>query len=413
MQKRISLIPILGILIVGATTLPAQNSTNSPYTRYGYGDLANPSFGAGRSMGGVGIGLRSSKQINPMNPASYSSMESLTFLFDFGASFQRSWYKDGVNKQKNFNGNVEYVAMQFPLAKRIAMNAGVRPYSHVGYLFEETKQSDDGLYYREVFEGTGGLNQLYAGLSIALWKKRLSVGSNINYLFGSITHTATTEYGSSNSTQVINANMVKVNDAIFDFGVQYVHPLSRTDRIVGGMTFTPNKRLKNRAYETILNSSEVVKSDTLTGIAYDVPAGYGLGFSYVKDDKFVAAADVSYQGWSKASFPKETFNNRAKIAAGFEYIPNLYNGPYYNRIRYRVGASYTNSYIKAKGYGYKEYSATAGMGFPLFDYLSFVNFSLEYVKVQPNLKTMINENYFRVTLSFTFNERLFYIERMK
>ena len=50
--------------------LMAQNNTNSPYTRFGYGDLGERSFGAGRAIGGVGYGLRSPKQINPMNPAS-------------------------------------------------------------------------------------------------------------------------------------------------------------------------------------------------------------------------------------------------------------------------------------------------------------------------------------------------------
>ena len=72
MQKRINLIIVSGILLFSSTSMMAQNGTNSPYTRYGYGELANRSFGAGRSMGGVGIGLRSSRQINPMNPASYS-----------------------------------------------------------------------------------------------------------------------------------------------------------------------------------------------------------------------------------------------------------------------------------------------------------------------------------------------------
>ena len=111
----------------------AQNNTNSPYTRFGYGELADRSFGAGRAMGGIGYGLRSSKQINPMNPASYSSMDSLTFLFDFGASGQLSWYNDGTNNQKNISGNVEYIAMQFPVCRRVALSFGLLPYSYVGY----------------------------------------------------------------------------------------------------------------------------------------------------------------------------------------------------------------------------------------------------------------------------------------
>ena len=415
MQKRISLLIIIGLMLFEASRLPAQNSTNSPYTRYGYGDLANRSFGAGRSMGGIGIGLRSSKQINPMNPASYSCMDSLTFLFDFGASFQASFYNDGTNRQNNWNGNVEYMAMQFPLLKRLAMSVGLMPFSHVGYSFGEAKTSSEGQLYTESFEGIGGLNQLYAGLSIELWKKRLSVGANINYLFGSITHTAVTDYISSNTSRITGINMMKLNDATFDFGLQYVQPVSKTDNLTVGLIYNPKKRMNNVNYETITNGTDVLLDDTVTWKAYDFPAGYGAGLSYVRENKFIAAVDVSFQEWSKASFNglTEQFSNRTKISGGFEYIPNLFSRPYLNRTRYRAGLSYSNAYIQVRGYGYKELGATFGAGFPMSDSRSFVNFSLEYVKIAPDIKTMINENYFRITLSYTFNEFWFFKRKVE
>ena len=126
-----------------------QNNTSSPYTRLGYGDLADRSFGAGRAMGGVGIGLRSPKQINPMNPASYSCMDSLTFIFDFGASFQSARYSDGTNKYKNLNGNIEYLAVQFPITRWLAMSAGLLPYSFVGYKFGQVLE-ENGLQYTNI-----------------------------------------------------------------------------------------------------------------------------------------------------------------------------------------------------------------------------------------------------------------------
>ena len=177
---KINKLLIASILILTQLSLAAQNNTNSPYTRFGYGELADRSFGAGRAMGGVGFGLRSSKQINPMNPASYSCMDSLTFLFDFGASGQLSWFDDGINKQHNINGNVEYIALQFPLHERIAMSVGILPYSYVGYSFGAVRTNSDGSNYVESFNGSGGLNDLYAGLSIDIWKKRLSVGANVS-----------------------------------------------------------------------------------------------------------------------------------------------------------------------------------------------------------------------------------------
>jgi hypothetical protein len=410
MQKRIKRMLVSGLLSFSVFTLTAQNSTNSPYTRYGYGELANRSFGASRSMGGVGIGLRSSRQINPMNPASYSCMDSLTFLFDFGASAQLSWYNDGTNKQNNVNGNVEYMAMQFPLHRQIAMSVGLLPFSHVGYNFNSINTSD-GQIYQETFSGTGGLNQLYAGLSMDIWKKRLSLGANINYLFGSIHHQAITSYNSSNATTVTNMKEYKFRNVSFDLGLQYTHPLSKTERMILGFTYTPPQRLNNDVYAST-TSSELVR-DTITGKSFKIPAEYGIGLSYVKDSKWLIAADFSYRQWRKATFEGESdgFKNRSKVKAGVEYIPNLYSRPFLNRVRYRLGVSYSDSYIQINGNSYKEYGVTAGLGFPVSDARSYINVSFEYMKISPDAKTMIDENYLRMTLSYTFNEHWFF--RMK
>ena len=348
-----------------------------------------------------------------MNPASYSSIDSMTFLFDFGASAQLSWFNDGVNEQNDINGNVEYMAMQFPIHKQIAMSVGLLPYSHVGYSFGEAKTTN-GQQYTELFTGVGGLNHLYAGLSIDVWKKRLSIGTNINYLFGSNTHEATTRYVALNSTPVTSNTKLKISDVNFDFGLQYTHPLSKTDNVIFGLTFAPKKRLNNTSYETINTGTEVV-ADTITGLSYDKPSEYGIGVSYVKANKFIVAADFSFQEWNKASFAGKNneFKNRSEFSAGFEYIPNLYSRPYLNRMRYRLGASYTNSYLQVNGNGYKEYSATVGVGLPISDMRSFINLSLEYVNINADYKTMIDESYLRFTLSYTFNEFWFFKRKVE
>jgi len=402
---------LVTVLITAVSATLAQNGTNSPYTRYGYGDLANRSFGAGRAMGGTGVGLRSSKQINPLNPASYSCIDSLTFMFDFGAMAQLSWFNDGVSSQSDLNGNVNYMAMQFPIYKRAAMSFGLLPYSHVGYSFGETKQAQ-GETYSEVYAGTGGLNQIYAGVSIDVWKKRLSVGTNISYLFGEITHASTSTYSSTNATAVYSARQYNIGSAIFDLGVQYVHPLTKTERLVGGVTYSPQFNLSAVTYES--QTSTTYATDTIRGLRYNLPASYGFGISYVKDDKLLVAADVTYQQWKgvKIAGREGEFNDRIKVAAGAELIPNFYSRPYFNKVRYRAGAAYANSYVSLNGKSYNELCATLGAGFPVTDARSYVNVSFEYVNLRPETKTMITEHYFRMTVSYTFNELWFFKRRL-
>ena len=68
------------LMILSGVTV-AQNNTNSPYTRYGYGQLAEQGSGNSRAMGGIAYGLRDRYQINFANPASYTAVDSLTFIF--------------------------------------------------------------------------------------------------------------------------------------------------------------------------------------------------------------------------------------------------------------------------------------------------------------------------------------------
>ncbi len=420
---RISRVVIISILIVTQLSVWAQNNTNSPYTRFGYGEIADRSFAAGRAMGGIGIGLRTGKQVNALNPASYTAMDSMTFLFDIGAHMQFSRYSDGENTETNRNGNFEYMAMQFPLHRRVAMSIGLIPYSFVGYQFGEAVTKGD-LTYTETFIGSGGLNEVYGGVSIDIWKKRLSVGANVGYLFGTTTHQQNVNFptGSSASNNV-KKQSVEVRDVKMDFGVQYTHLLSARESVVVGAVFSPAKKLNTTSYDILQVGGLSEKSDTLTGQRFDLPNSFGVGLSYTKANKLIIGADVLYEGWSDASYfdEKGKLDDRLRIAAGVEYIPEIQARNLFRRMRYRAGAHYSNSYTTvemAEGnvtgrYGYKEYGASVGFGIPIRtgysfdDNRSIVNVSFEYVKVKPEMHSMIDEQYFRITLNLTFNEMWF------
>lgn len=416
---KINKVVFVGILIFTQLSLVAQNNTNSPYTRFGYGELADRSFGAGRAMGGVGIGLRSPKQINPMNPASYSSMDSLTFLFDFGASAQLSWFDDGVNKQKNVNGNVEYIAMQFPLSRRIAMSIGLLPYSYVGYDFG-AYNTQNGVNYTTKYVGTGGLNDAYVGLSIDIWKKRLAIGANAGFLFGNITHEQNVIFATTGFDNVSYSKRIEVRDIKLDFGLQYTHPLSAKEHLTLGVTYAPGNQLNAKSYniQQVGTSLDGFESDTINNQKFDLPDSYGVGLSYVKDNKLTLAADFLYENWGDARYfdQKGDFKNRMRIAAGGEFIPDNTQKAYFSRVRYRAGFHYSNSYLRVdrnqennyNGHTYNEYGASLGLGLPLVDSRSFVNVSFEYVKVRPEVRTMIDEQYFRFTVNYTFNELWFF-----
>lgn len=422
---RINKVFIIACFLIVQLSLLAQNNTNSPYTRYGYGVLADRSFGAGRGMGGIGFGLRSSKQINPLNPASYSAIDSLTFLFDFGMSGQLSWFDDGTNKQKNTNGNVEYIAFQFPISKRLAFSAGVLPYSFVGYDFNHVETISNETYINN-FNGKGGLNDIYAGLSIDIWKKRLSVGANVGYFFGTVTHSSTLSFSSSSALPIQKTQKIRVNDLKLDFGLQYTHPFSKTENVIMGLAFSPANKLNTTVYNSYVEGSSTTGTaiesiDTLSNSAFDLPDSYGIGFSYVKQNKLTLGVDLLYEGWENANFADEkVFSNRYRIGGGVEFIPGFLERSFLKRIRYRAGVHYGNSYqqvnVKSAGLneeGYKNYGASVGFGLPLIDNRSFLNLSFEYMRIKPQARSMIDEEYFKVTVNYSFNELWFYKFKLK
>ena len=368
---------------------------------------ADRSFAAGRAMGGIGYGLRSSRQINPMNPASYTSMDSLTFLFDGGLTAQLSWFDDGTYRQHNLNGNFEYAALQFPLHRQLAVSIGLLPYSSVGYAYTAPSQGDS--HYTDQFSGSGGLNEVYGGLSVEPWKKRLSIGANISYMFGSISHNSVTNL----TNRFYWRNKMRVHNIKYDFGLQYVHPLTKTNRLTFGAVYSPKLRLGTTVSDETSFSedfSTVIEGDTIRNAGFDIPNVYGAGLSYTRDYKMILAADVSFRQWSKAQFYNRDgeFNDQIRVALGGEYIPNAFTRAYLQRIRYRAGLHYGNSYVKVNGGGYKEYGLTLGVGLPMLDNRSFLNASLEYVKVAPDHKGLIDEQYLRFTVSYTFNEYWFF-----
>jgi len=412
---------LIGFLVCLHLSSVAQNSTTSPYTRAGYGVIADRSFGAGRSMGGTGYGLRSNIQINPMNPASYTSMDSLTFLFDVGATLQYSILNDKTYSHSNISGNLLYLAMQFPLSRTVAMSAGILPYSHTGYNFKVLNSSDE-VPHVDFFSGKGGLNEVYIGLSIDIWKKRLALGVNAGYLFGIIEHNSTISYyGESSVSPLYTLEKMNLRNFKYELGAQYTQPLSKSERFIFGLTYSPKIKFSSISYIALSSDayfySGLLKADTIYNQGNDIPNSLGFGVSYEKDDKMILAADISWQEWSKARFKgeKNNFNNRLKIALGGEYIPNLYTRQFLNRVRYRVGVNYSNSYLQDRVYhsGYKEYGVTIGAGMPMIDNRSYINLSFEYVKVVPEIKTLINEQYFRFALSYTFNEFWFYKRRVE
>ena len=116
------------VLATLTTSAFAQSNTNSPYSQFGLGDLTDQSVSFNKGMNGVGLAMRRGNEVNPMNPASYSSIDSLTFLFDAGMSGQITNYNENGKKFNGKSGGFDYVTALFRAFKNVGISFGVLPY---------------------------------------------------------------------------------------------------------------------------------------------------------------------------------------------------------------------------------------------------------------------------------------------
>ena len=70
--------------LVLSLSIQAQNESNSPYSRFGIGELHNFSTATQSAMGGVGIADNDPYSININNPASYSTIFKQRFIMQTG-----------------------------------------------------------------------------------------------------------------------------------------------------------------------------------------------------------------------------------------------------------------------------------------------------------------------------------------
>ena len=109
----------------------AQSGTNSPYSQYGLGVLSDQTSGFNRGMNGVGLGFREHNQVNFINPASYSAVDSLSFIFDVGFSGQITNFNESGKKINAKNADFEYAVAAFRVAKGFGVSFGILPYTNV------------------------------------------------------------------------------------------------------------------------------------------------------------------------------------------------------------------------------------------------------------------------------------------
>ena len=89
------------MMLLVSVTATAWSQENSPYSRYGLGDLYPKQHIASRAMGGISAAFLDGQALNTANPASYGSIRFVTY--DLGISVDSRKLKSASGEMESEN----------------------------------------------------------------------------------------------------------------------------------------------------------------------------------------------------------------------------------------------------------------------------------------------------------------------
>lgn len=435
MYKKINYITAVLVLLV-SISVNAQITTQSPYSRYGVGNIKGSILPQFRAMGGVSTAINKAtgyNYINMQNPASYASITLTTI--DVGMSGTFTTLSKGSASNKSFNSTLSHVALAFPVTRHSAMSFGILPYSELGYNYAEkgTITSTPGSgnpasqNVSNVYSGEGGLTKAYIGYGYQLGD-HFRVGGNVEYLFGNMIENKGVQFdedGAAYATRLQNKN--SVGGIAFSYGAQYdirVGPKmtlnfgysgSSPSTINSERTFLATKYLYDGTTGEDNVTVETIDSVSSGKSNLKLPLIHNFGIALQKDNKWVVGADFRMGNWSTfvINGANQGLQNSWGGSLGGQITPDITSvNSYFKRVDYRLGVTYDKTYIKLSDNDVKQMAVTFGLGLPLASSMTSrafykLNFTGEVGRRGTMVSGDLKESYINIHLGFTLNDKWF------
>ena len=396
------LVPTLGWL-----PIQAQESDDSPYSAYGFGDLLNTNQVVQATMGGTGIAASDPFSVSNIQPASYAGLAKTTF--EFGGVGRWVELSSPEQRQTRQAARVLGLSIGIPFGKgKYGLALGIAPVSDVGYRISDSNSLPDGQSVNYSYEGSGGLNKAFLGVGAVVWQRRDSLGNghritggaNFNYLFGGIERTRKAEYPSGQSflnTRAFSSLILRGPTAIL--GVQYFGDLrERRDpdedplRFVVGAFIEPPMRISARSDEltttyTLGSSGVQIPRDTASiseGVRGEVtlPLAWGLGIG-ITSPVWTLLAEVKRRDWKQLEIDVEGYALPSEVRAGTTYALGAAwtplgarNGSFLGRTIYRMGVRHTQDYLVVNDRQLTETALSLGFSFPILNSMTRSRFNI-------------------------------------
>ncbi len=395
----------------------AQKQQASPYSFFGIGNSFTSKTVEESLMGSVGASFSDPLRLNFSNPAGLSSLRYTTYAM--GALNSQTSLSDEVANQNSSVFSLSYVAIGFPVGKRMGVTGGLRTRTGVGYTLKEGEEStQQGLY---TYEGKGGTNSLFLGMGYRLFKG-FSVGMEGAYVFGTIDNTITQQQEDLQyDIRLRTENVLRGFDTKLGFSYQKI--FSKKHTLGVGLVFQKKKDINVSATSQLYNGFFSELSESIVKTLEESPASgivkspvnttFSIGYGALQ--KWNASFEVSFQEALRFSgdalrnnLKKVNYNDSKRISFGGYYIPK-YNSltSYFSRVTYMAGIKYEELGMHIAGTQIKDFGMSFGVGLPMGRGLSNFNIGIEYGKKGEVTSSLIEEKYVNLKMSFSLGDRWF------
>lgn len=443
-SAKLTIARILSVLLIALgffNTALAQE--NSPYSRYGLGDLTPNHNMFTRGMGGISAATNDNRSINFTNPASLSNL-ALT-LFDLGGEIDIRTLKSSnpVGKFNSVNTYFSYLQVGFPLTtQKMAskgmgwgMSFGIRPVTKINYKIEKNERLTNIDSLNTLYEGNGGTNQAFIGTGFKI--KNFSIGINAGYMFGSKDYSTKLTFINDTTFYYLSNSETKTTfgGLFFNAGMQYDIPLAHDSKNPKVVTKSLRLGLYGNLQQNLRANKDIIREtiyydpnggyfridsvfedkDIKGKIRY--PASFGFGVNY-QEKHWMFGADLEVSNWNSYRYYNETdaVKNNWTLRVGAQYDPSDFNKPtkkYFNFVSYRAGFYYGPDYITINK-NRPEYGFTLGAGFPLTS-LKRISYPYQFVMLNTGLEignrgnrqTNVRENLVRINIGISMSARWF------
>ena len=389
--------------------LCAQQTTSSPYSRFGLGDLQSQFSPVFNSLGGGGYAISNSKIINPYSPASYTSFESNSFLFSTGINNEIFDIQSETENQIVNNVALSHINFGCPISKKIGASFGIIPYSSIGY----TLENRDEEYAADMFyNGDGGISKLYLGGALKI-HQNLSIGGNASYLFGGLNRRKKLEFDDETIFNSRSNSLININGVFYEFGVIFSKDISSSNSSISLAVNTSNNTDVNAKRTDLVETFEysgvyeIVKDTFVNSIEKGnmvLPKYTNLGLSY-SVDKWLFILDYSTQNWSEYQLFEESDSliNSKRFSGGLQYTPDISSvTQFYKRCHYRIGFAINTTPLQINNTQLDDRSISLGMGIPIKKNKSTYDISLVVGQRGTTTNNLLKENYIKIGLSMSF-----------